>query len=131
MPIRGRYVRLEVVIDEANVHGKLPNANRPYDWTPVKLGVEGDHLIATVKEEPAGRRTSELSLFRRDTRAGPLILLNKDLAFFIPEHAQDPSRRAANEQLWLEATVPPKGPPRPIRLGVRTGEGPIAPLDLN
>ncbi|MDM7951858.1 MAG: hypothetical protein QUV07_01365 [Cyanobium sp. CZS 25K] len=34
------------------------------------------------------------------------------------------------EQLWVEVTLPAQGPPRPIRLGVRRGEGPITPLEL-
>lgn len=53
------------------------------------------------------------------------------VAFFIPEHVADPSRRDAGESLWAEVTLPPDGPPRPIRLGVRRGDGPIVPLDLD
>jgi hypothetical protein len=49
--------------------------------------------------------------------------------FFIPEHARDPSRRAPGESLWVEVTLPERGPPRPIRLGVRRGDGPIELLD--
>jgi hypothetical protein len=52
------------------------------------------------------------------------------VAFFIPEHVPDPSRRPPGEQLWIEATIPKKGIPRPIRLGVRKGSGQIVPLDL-
>ena len=53
------------------------------------------------------------------------------IVYFIPEHAPDPSVRAPGEQLWVEVTLPAKGPPRPIRLGVKNGEGPIVPLHLN
>lgn len=53
------------------------------------------------------------------------------VVYFIPEHAADPSQRAAGEQLWIECTLPPAGPPRPIRLGVKKGEGPIEPLNLD
>ena len=53
----------------------------------------------------------------------------RPVAYFIPEHAQDPSRRAPGEELWVEATLPPKGPPRPIRLGVKK-DGVLTPLDL-
>jgi hypothetical protein len=52
------------------------------------------------------------------------------VAFFIPEHVLDPSRRPAGEELWVEVTVPGKGPPRPIRLGVKK-DGALTPLDLN
>lgn len=50
------------------------------------------------------------------------------LAFFIPEHGPDPSRRPPGEELWAEVTVPPRGPLRPIRLGVRR-HGQLTPLD--
>jgi hypothetical protein len=51
------------------------------------------------------------------------------VAFFIPEHVPDPSRRAPGEELWVEVTVPKKGPPRPIRLGVKKN-GVLTPLAL-
>jgi len=50
-------------------------------------------------------------------------------AFFIPEHAADPSRRAPGEELWVECSVPEKGSPRPIRLAVKK-EGVLTPLEL-
>jgi hypothetical protein len=54
------------------------------------------------------------------------------VAFFIPEHADDPSRRAFGEDLWVEVTLPRKGPPRPIRLGVkRSGMAEPSPLQLD
>jgi hypothetical protein len=52
------------------------------------------------------------------------------VAFFIPEHIPDPSRRTQGEELWVEVTIPKTGPPRPIRLGVKKGDGPIVPLEL-
>ena len=57
-----------------------------------------------------------------------LAVLDKPVPFFIPEHIPDPSRRAPDEKLWVEVTIPKKGPPRPIRLGVSKGDGPIVPL---
>jgi hypothetical protein len=50
------------------------------------------------------------------------------VAFFIPEHADDPSRRAAGEELWAEVTMPKRGRPRPIRLGVKKSDGTLTPL---
>ena len=45
------------------------------------------------------------------------------LAYFIPEHVPDPSRRAPGEELWVEVTLPRRGPPRPIRLAVKKPGG--------
>jgi hypothetical protein len=50
------------------------------------------------------------------------------VAFFLPEHAVDPSVRRAGEELWVEVTVPKRGPPRPIQLAVKRGES-FTPLD--
>jgi hypothetical protein len=51
------------------------------------------------------------------------------IAYFIPEHVPDPSRRAAGEELCVEVTVPRRGPPRPIQLGVKKNRV-LTPLDL-
>ena len=61
---------------------------------------------------------------------GPLVAVQARLAYFIPEHAADPSIRPADEELWAEVTVPRKGPPRPIQLGVKKN-GILTPLKLN
>ena len=58
-----------------------------------------------------------------------ITVLDDSVAFFIPEHVSDPSIRAPGEELWVEVTIPKKGPPRPIRLGVKKG-GAITPLAL-
>jgi hypothetical protein len=69
-------------------------------------------------------------LARMRARDGRLMAeLNTPVAFFIPEHVPDPSQRAQGEELWVELTVPPTGPPRPIQLGVRAG-GALTPLEL-
>jgi hypothetical protein len=54
---------------------------------------------------------------------------NEPVAFFLPENVPDPSRRAFGEELWVEVSVPPHGPPRPVRLAVKR-DGVLTPLDL-
>jgi hypothetical protein len=53
------------------------------------------------------------------------------ILFFIPDTIPDPSRVPTGSTLWVEVTIPKKGPPRPIRLGVSKGDGPIEPLAIN
>jgi hypothetical protein len=55
--------------------------------------------------------------------------LSQPVAVFIPEHLLDPSFRPAGEELWAEVTLPRRGPPRPIRLGVMR-DGRLTPLQL-
>lgn len=112
-PLRGRYVRLAV---EVQVQGRPERG-------AVALEVDGDRLVAVASRERTG-----LSL-RAGTRPGQMVL-EQPLAFFLPEHVPDPSLRGPGEALWAEVSVPPRGLPRPLRLGVRRGGGPIEPLDL-
>jgi uncharacterized membrane-anchored protein len=110
LPIRGRYVRLRLLVEAPSTAGGMMN-----------LSVEDGRLVA-ASSAPAG---SVLV-----TRGPEGMLLSEPVAFFIPEHVADPSRRPRGEELWVEVSVPAKGPPRPIRLGVKKS-GVLTPLDLN
>jgi hypothetical protein len=39
--------------------------------------------------------------------------------FYIAVHATDPSSLKHGQELWIEVTLPPKGPPRPIQLALK------------
>ena len=117
LPIRGRYVRLRV---EA-----MPSGADQKTMGNVRLSKEGDRLVAT----PASG--SDGSYARTITRDGEqVVVVEQWLAYFIPEHVPDPSRREPGEELWVEVTLPRQGPPRPIRLGVKK-DGRLTPLALN
>jgi len=119
-PIRGRYVRLQLLVD----------ARGASEASAVRLRVDGGRLLAEPDPQSDGYRPSDLHV-RRTRRGDEAWMLLEPVSFFIPEHVADPSRRPQDEQLWVEATIPPKGPPRPIRLGVRKADGPVVPLDLD
>jgi len=106
LPLRGRYVSLAL-----EVAAPVSSAER----TEVELAVENERLVARAADTSTG-------VFVTGKR------LDEPIAFFIPEHAEDPSRLERGEELWAEVTVPKRGPPRPIRLGLRKG-GEIEPLD--
>jgi hypothetical protein len=110
-PIRGRYVRLTV---DAEARG-FP-AGAMYDQA--KYSVEDGKLVARpTKVDGTGVRiTGEVA--------------HETVAYFIPEHIPDPSRRASDEELWVEVTVPRLGPVRPIQLGVKKS-GVLTPLKLD
>ena len=121
LPIRGRYVRLRIEV----VPGPGLNLSGPRASTPVSLLVEDDHLVALP-----GSDSSDLDARRIQRDGGDVAVLDRPVAYFIPEHVPDPSRRAADEELWVEVTLPRRGAPRPIRLGVKK-DGVLTPLDLN
>jgi hypothetical protein len=117
LPIRGRYVMLSPHVEAP------PSAKRDY-WVTARLEVRDGKLFAVPDAD------GSVSYWRR-TPESPAVLQD-NVAFFIAEHAKDASFRAKGEELWAEVTVPRKGPPRPIRLGVkRQGSDQIEPLNLN
>jgi len=62
---------------------------------------------------------------RRDNNL--VAVINGETAYFLPEHKNGPILRNRGEELWIEATIPRKGPPRPIRLGIKK-DGVLTPL---
>jgi hypothetical protein len=115
LPIRGRYVRLQVVVDTPpGLDSRLFEAT---------LAVEDGRLVARPAPAAATIRTTPV------TPLGNLAVLRDPVAFYLSEHVQDPSLLAASEELWAEVSVPASGPPRPIRLGVKRN-GMLRPLDL-
>jgi hypothetical protein len=129
MPIRGRYVSLQLVVEPQGISEAKPGPG----WRPpqgVVLKVEGGWLIAYPASEGSKYNPSATHLRFIQRQGENLSVLDKPVPFFIPEHIPDPSRRAPDERLWVEVTIPKKGPPRPIRLGVSKGGGPIVPLKL-
>jgi hypothetical protein len=127
LPIRGRYVSLQVVVDAPGI--EPPAADRSWETIPVRLAVEKGRLVAHRDPSPrpypaAGHAVRFVGPDR--SRAA----LATPVAFFITEHVDDPSRRRAGETLWVEVTLPRLGPPRPIRLGVKRGDA-LEPLALD
>jgi hypothetical protein len=114
LPIRGRYVSLSIA---AEARGFPAGAI----YGSARLAVEEGTLVARPDENGGNM----VNTFGNNATA----TLSQPIAFFIPEHIPDPSRRPAGEELWVELTVPPKGPPRPIQLGVKK-DGVLTPLSL-
>ena len=121
LPIRGRYVSLRV--------GAVVAQPSTLDVRPplfVALSAQNGELVATP--------VSGSGLGATVAPQGPVgsygVWLQQPVAYFIPEHAADPSVRPPGEELWVEVTVPRAGPPRPIRLGVKRN-GILTPLEVN
>jgi hypothetical protein len=109
LPIRGRYASLQLRVDPSDGNTA---------WTTARLTAENGRLVA----HPAQTGQSVW-------RSGETWVLAEPVAFFLPEHAADPTRIAPGEELWVEVSVPADGPPRPLRLGVKK-DGVLRPLNL-
>jgi hypothetical protein len=111
MPIRGRYLRLTLAVED------------PQHWsnTFVDLRVQGDQVTISPAEF---NYANYLTL-----TTGDYGRIFPPVAFFLSDKAEDPSRHLLDgQELWVEATIPPHGHPRPIRLGIKHN-GVLTPID--
>jgi hypothetical protein len=102
------------------------------------LAVENNKLVAVPISGP---RDWQYSRQVADSTKGEAVLavpmtfcdalqLQQPVDFYIPEHANDPSRTKPGQELWIEVTVPPKGPPRPLQLALKEADGSWKPLAI-
>ena len=116
LPIRGRYVRFRLLVSTDDAYGSPENLRR--EMRDVTLNVRDGHLVANPADHSTGLHVSRWTI----NQGGEVTALMEPMAFFLPEHAVDPSLRRAGEELWVEVTVPKTGPPRPIQLAVKRGD---------
>ncbi len=157
LPIRGRYVSLQIEVKDSRsseeIEAKFGNEIRAQENQRTKYSQHGPLFFGrecgaiTVRDgvpvavldqsESAASawRCENLSFTRQrseSTVSDTTLHLNESVMFFIPDTAEDPSRIRAGEEVWVLATIPRKGPPRPITLGVKKADDDsIRELKLN
>jgi hypothetical protein len=125
LPIRGRYLSLRLEVNADKIYGAQFDSTAQSVWgqvRPAKLTVEGGQLVALPTNG-----WEVLHVIRWRTAQGSVTALQEPVAFFVPEHAPNLWHLPAGEELWVEVTIPRKGPPRPIRLGIKE-HGVLTPL---
>jgi hypothetical protein len=142
--MRGRYLSAQLVVDGCQStlpsarqaafprtvngipNGDLYSVNAAVEF-PARLTVKDGRLLAiripTSDEPQSGQMVSAFQGMPCDK-----MRLAEPANFYIAEHATSPLPRKAKDELWMEVTVPPKGPPRPIQLALKTGRGEWKPL---
>ncbi len=138
LPIQGRYLSLQLTVD--GCQSTLPSALRatfprnadgttkPTGFTvnndqhPImfraNLKVEKGKLLA-IRIPEADLRSKGENVTAMPGSACDAMRLQQPVDFYIAEHAADPTRLREGEELWIEVTVPPKGPPRPLQLALK------------
>ncbi len=135
LPLRGRYLSLQLMVD--GCQSTLPSAKSaefPRDVSGAvvrgrfglrsgtlfraNLKVENNRLLAINDVLKTTGRDGQPVIAVKD-RPCDQMLLDRPVAFYISEKAVDPSRLSPGQELWMEVTVPPKGPPRPIQLALK------------
>jgi hypothetical protein len=137
MPIRGRYLSLQLTVNgcqstlnsafevqfQHNADGTpKPNGYRVKSEEPVrfraKLKVEGDKLVAIRIPEADLTSKGENVTAMPDSYCDA-FRLDEPVDFYIAEYSADPTPLKRGQELWIEVTVPSKGPPRPIQLALK------------
>jgi hypothetical protein len=135
--MRGRYLSVQLVVD--GCQSTLPSAKEarmPHDANGVPTGNQYSvnapgqfDFSAELKVE--GNRLKAIKLPEwKDTSAGQRVTatpgstcenlrLEQPVDFYIAEHAASPTPVRLGQELWMEVTVPPKGPPRPLQLALK------------
>jgi hypothetical protein len=145
MPMRGRYLSLRLMVD--GCQSTLPSAKAatfqrdingsaiqgPYSLNAssiflADLKVVNNRLTAVyIRDNPNGTLGQEVSVW--PGASCDAMRLDTPVDFYLPEHAQDPSQLKPGQELWIEVTVPPKGPPRPLQLALKD-KGLWKPLNI-
>jgi hypothetical protein len=149
LPIRGRYLSLQVEVKDPRspeeVQRKFASEIQMYQnqryATFYGFGQECGSIAlrdgSPVAEFDDSRSygCENLGFQRWNSSNGPTVLrVMEPVLFFISDKAKakDPSWLARGDELWVLATIPRKGPPRPIALGLKkAGENDIRRLGLD
>ena len=136
LPMRGRYLSLHLTVD--GCQSTLPSAKfatfprdvngaikpGPYVLRPqpvlfsANLKVQNNQLVALRLEGQEDSAAGE------EISAAPgapcnQMQLSDPVDFYIADTVKSPLPLQPNQELWIEVTVPPKGPPRPLQLALK------------
>lgn len=135
--MRGRYLSLQLTVDGCS--STLPsaknaafprNSNGVPDgvrfnvnasdtvWFQARLAVK-DNKLTVIRVPDSGTSTSTQSVVAWPGVPCDQMRLANPVDFYIAEHATDPSWLKRGQELWIEVTVPSKGPPRPLQLALK------------
>jgi hypothetical protein len=133
--MRGRYLSMQLHVDACGV-AKPADNRRNAPAQPIQMDAEGNLqpipvqffytiasakngklVLQTLKEAPTGGADEAVTVpVAADACAN--ASLSTPVDFYIPEHAEFRFPPAKGTTLWVEVTVPPQGPPRPINLAI-------------
>jgi hypothetical protein len=136
LPMRGRYIQTQLRVD--GCQSTLPSAKAaqfprdfsgavkpgPYMMRPMPvnfradLKVENDRLIAVqVQGDESGTAGEQVSAM--PGAACDQMRLMTPVNYYISDTAKSPLPLKPGQELWIEVTVPPKGPPRPLQMALK------------
>ena len=135
--MRGRYLSVQLLVD--GCQSTLPSAEQaamPRDKNgvqtgkvftvnargpvrfPARIKVENNKLVVIRLPEFESERGAQMVAAWPGSSCDSLRL-EEPVDFYIAEHAASPMPARSGQELWVEVTVPPKGPPRPLQLALK------------
>ncbi len=135
--MRGRYLSLQLTVDGCG--STLPTANqaqfpRNVDGTvgspkfmvqgnlqvtfQAKLAVAGNRLVAVRLPNAESPSEGETVSAWPGSACDRMNVVNP-VNFYLSEHPRSPLPLKQGDELWIEVTVPRKGPPRPLQLALK------------
>lgn len=126
--IRGRYVAERLRFPAEGFKYREPPRSNMSGWYSndqwAYLEVRGGELIGKMEGGGPGAW-----VYLEKNGDGTLTAVSQEpVLVFIPDTASRPWPKKGQE-IWVEVTVPAKGPPRPIRIGIREN-GAVSPADF-
>jgi hypothetical protein len=120
LPMRGRYLALSPVADVCNLLQPDRSRHSTMDWYEryrVRLVARDGKLVGENAEGrlPRGNFQSVTVTERIPCDRSPV---SPAIDYFVPEKAWSPFPLKSGQELWVEVTVPPSGPPRAIQLAL-------------
>jgi hypothetical protein len=128
LPIRGRYLSERLKLPAEGFTYKESKQQNVSDWFMNRewayFEIRDGQLIAKQVGSGAGDW-----VYLQKNRDGTISGFTEEpVLVFVPEHAEIPNLKAG-EEMWVEVTIPAKGPPRPIRIGIKK-DGVLTPLNI-
>ncbi len=138
-PLRGGYLALLLLIDACSLPQDQKHFVSSYKY-PYERAQKGYWTWDVVLTATNGRLTPQLEDRPKDPDNVQRITLSADKPcnnvpvtadeeFFILDRAKDPFPLHSDQELWVEVTIPPSYPPRPIQLALSSKAG-FQPLKL-
>jgi hypothetical protein len=148
MVMRGRYISAQLRVDACGINQPVNDSRHSKQFLPTELDEHGNlkqqsssrYLFAVLgakngrlavqrfSDEEYERNQQEV-MIKRDSSDCAEAVLQQPVDFYISEKAQSPFPLLKGSELWVEVTVPPKGPPRPIAMAMKEKSGQWEPLN--
>jgi hypothetical protein len=142
MIMRGRYLSARLYANACDLlpatrDGAVANAPRVPGYLDMadgstfvqgKLGASQGRLVVLRVEKDRTEKEDQPLAWPKSGKCSDVELWTP-VDFYLSETAKSPFPLQHGQELWVEVTVPPSGPPRPTQLALKSSDGRWQPLN--